>query len=275
MAKIDLDKYYTPETLAKYCVEKTNDVIGAENITCYIEPSAGGGVFLPYLDKPYIALDIKPEHDKVKEQDFLKTNFKYRKGLCVIGNPPFGVNGSLVYKFYKKSIQFSDYISFILPISKLNNTKGMFEFDLIHSEDLGVDKYSGVKVHCCLNIYKRSPKIKFEMNYELHDIIILVHARGVTHIKEIKDGIRICAFGSAGKLVTIPDTHCHEMVIICTDPMLEEQVYNVIRCANWKKIYKMFTPYSLSVWQVLKYLKEQIPELEYKHEKTILKMLEV
>ena len=58
MAKIENDKYYTPQDLAKYCVEKTKEVIGEDNITEYVEPSAGSGVFLNYLDKPYLAYDI-------------------------------------------------------------------------------------------------------------------------------------------------------------------------------------------------------------------------
>lgn len=56
MAKIQNDKYYTSPELAKYCVEKTKEIIGEDNITEYIEPSAGSGVFLDYLDKPYFGL---------------------------------------------------------------------------------------------------------------------------------------------------------------------------------------------------------------------------
>ena len=65
MSKIELDKYYTPDDLAKYCVEKTKEIIGEENITEYLESSAGSGVFLKYLDKPYLAYDIKPEGDNI------------------------------------------------------------------------------------------------------------------------------------------------------------------------------------------------------------------
>lgn len=49
MAKIQNDKYYTPSDLAEYCVHKTEEIIGKENITEYLEPSAGAGVFLDYL----------------------------------------------------------------------------------------------------------------------------------------------------------------------------------------------------------------------------------
>jgi len=61
MAKIKNDKYYTPSGLAKYCVEKTKEVIGEENITEWIEPSGGNGVFLDYLPQGTYSCDIEPE----------------------------------------------------------------------------------------------------------------------------------------------------------------------------------------------------------------------
>ena len=43
MAKIAFDKYYTPPTVARWCIEKTKEVIGEENINEWVEPSAGSG----------------------------------------------------------------------------------------------------------------------------------------------------------------------------------------------------------------------------------------
>ena len=37
MAKIELDKYYTPKKIAEHCYNKTIDIIGKENITEIIE----------------------------------------------------------------------------------------------------------------------------------------------------------------------------------------------------------------------------------------------
>ena len=68
IAKILNDKYYTSPELAEYCVKKTKEIIGEENITEYIEPSAGSGVFLDFLNKPYLAYDIKPEDIRKKER---------------------------------------------------------------------------------------------------------------------------------------------------------------------------------------------------------------
>ena len=107
IAKIHLDKYYTPKDLAEYVVNKTKEIIGEENITEYLEPSAGAGVFLDYLDKPYLAYDIEPEQDnRIIKQDYLELDLEYKKGRCIIGNPPYGTRNTLSVKFYKKSIGF-------------------------------------------------------------------------------------------------------------------------------------------------------------------------
>ena len=55
MGKIPNDKYYTSPELAEYCVNKTKEIIGDENITEYLEPSAGSGVFLNYLPEGTLA----------------------------------------------------------------------------------------------------------------------------------------------------------------------------------------------------------------------------
>lgn len=153
IAKIKNDKYYTSPELAKYIVSKTKEVIGEENITEYIEPSAGAGVFLDYLDKPYLAYDIEPEDDRITKQDYLELDIKYKKGRCVIGNPPYGRSMNLARQFYNKSVEIADYIAFILPISQYKNNQQLYKFNLNYSEDLGLHKYSNRDLHCCFNIY--------------------------------------------------------------------------------------------------------------------------
>ena len=155
--KIKNDKYYTSPELAKYCVEKTKEIIGEDNITEWLEPSGGNGVFLDYLPKGTYSCDIEPEDklNRIYIQNYLELDLEYKKGRCIIGNPPFGEKLNLARKFYKKSIQLGGCISFILPISQLNNSNSLYEFDLIYSENLGKLEYSNIKLHCCLNIYKR------------------------------------------------------------------------------------------------------------------------
>jgi len=177
--KIELDKYYTSTELAKHCVEQTKEIIGISNITEYIEPSAGNGVFLDILESEnvdYLAYDIEPEDIscRIQKQDFLKLDSSYKKGRCIIGNPPYGTKNNLTVAFYKKSLELGDYISFILPISQYNNDIKLYEFDLVYSENLGVKQYSDRKVHCCLNIYKRniSGNLNKKPNYKLKDVEI-------------------------------------------------------------------------------------------------------
>ena len=156
--KLDYDQYYTPYDIMVHCVDKALDIVkdlGYE-ISEFLEPSAGEGVFLDYLDKPYLAYDIEPEDDRIIQADWLGVNLEYKKGRCVIGNPPFGSRNTLSVQFYKQSVKLSDYISFILPISQFNNNQQMYEFDLIYSEDLKKRNYSDREIHCCFNIYKRN-----------------------------------------------------------------------------------------------------------------------
>ena len=91
IAKIINDKYYTSPELAEYCVKKTEEIIGKENITEYLEPSAGNGVFINYLNNNYRLYDIEPEDIRIQKQDYLTLDLPYKKGRCIIGNPPFGV----------------------------------------------------------------------------------------------------------------------------------------------------------------------------------------
>lgn len=153
MVKIVNDKYYTPKDLALYCINKTYEIIGHASISDVIEPSAGAGSFSTQIKCS--AYDIDPEQDNIVRQDYLTLPESYRKGRLVIGNPPYGRCLNLAQKFYKKSVELGDYIAFILPISQLDNTQSMYEFDLVYSEDLGKRDYSGVKLHCCFNIYRR------------------------------------------------------------------------------------------------------------------------
>ena len=157
MSKIEHDKYYTPSNVVEYVVKRTKGLL--PNITEVIEPSAGGGAFIKALegsfDTPLRFYDLHPENDKVLKQDFLALESEYKFGRLIIGNPPFGSRNNLIIKFFKKSVTLGDYIAFILPISQLNNTKQLYEFDLMYSEDLGIKEYSGVDLHCCFNIYKR------------------------------------------------------------------------------------------------------------------------
>ena len=91
MAKIVNDKYYTPKDLAKRLIDKTYEIIGEENISETIEPSAGSGSFSDQIyHNVCFAYDIEPEAEGIIKQDFLTLDCGYLEGRLTIGNPPFG-----------------------------------------------------------------------------------------------------------------------------------------------------------------------------------------
>ena len=268
MAKIQNDKYYTSKSLAHYCVLKTRQVVGSQNITEYVEPSAGAGVFLNYLDKPYLAYDIEPEDDRVVKQDWLTLDLDYKQGRCVIGNPPFGEGTRISNRFAKKSFKIADYVSFILPICQLNNREELYEFDLIYSEDLGVRLYSGREVHCCFNIYRRPSNGKLhkkEKQFNLKDITMkeVRKSRNQYLPKDFDYDIGICKWGSVGKIIEKgkEGTYHQELYIKCNNDGLREEVVQAIKDINWQEFVISSKSPTISQWMIRKYLKEQILEL--------------
>jgi hypothetical protein len=253
--------------LAKYIVDKTKEIIGEENISEYIEPSAGAGVFLDYLDKPYIAYDIEPEDSRVVRQDWLTVELDYKKGRCIIGNPPFGVKNTLSVQFYKKSIQLCDYIAFILPISQYKNNQQMFEFDLIYSEDLGEREYTDRNLHCCLNIFRRnSSGLNSKPDYKLKDVIIKEHRRTGQQCNDEEFDIGICSFGSGiiGRQPKYKGQYAKEFYFKIHNQNLKDKIITLISTIDWETevCNGISGQTNLAQWQVYKYIKEQIPEIQ-------------
>jgi len=151
--KIEYDKYYTPIDLSKKLIEKTFEIIGKENITEIIEPSAGSGSFSDQIDN-CIAYDIKPEGNNIIEQDFLKLQLEYKPGRLFIGNPPFGQKAVLFKKFINKCKNEGDYISFISN-SSFHNYNRFDGLILIYSEYLGSIKYGEINVDTSFVIYRK------------------------------------------------------------------------------------------------------------------------
>ncbi len=99
-------------------------MIDLSNYDYVIEPSAGNGSFSKNINhNNLISLDVEPEHNTIIKMDWF--DFKYdKKGkVLVIGNPPFGSQGSLAFKFIKKCDELKvDTIAFILPKSYKKET---------------------------------------------------------------------------------------------------------------------------------------------------------
>jgi predicted RNA methylase len=111
-----------------------------------VEPSAGNGSFISgikSLSNHHIFYDLEPENTEIVKQDYLTYDYTVHSdkfnNIHIIGNPPFGRQSSLAIKFIKKSCEFCNSLSFILPKSfKKNSLKEKFplSFHLVFEEDL-------------------------------------------------------------------------------------------------------------------------------------------
>lgn len=266
MAKIVNDKYYTPRWLAKRLIDKTYEIIGLENISETIEPSAGDGAFSEQIyHNVCLAYDIEPEANGIIKQDFLKLDCGYLECRLIIGNPPFGDRMNLAKQFYKKSVLLGDYIAFILPISQLDNSASLYEFDLIYSEDLGLVKYSGINLHCCFNIYKRNHSgINEKPDYKLNDVEVKEYRRNGSYKKPTNWDYAICSWGngSCGNKVEYVGQYAQEQYITITNEFYRDAIMKVCETTDWKNLYNSVAGKKIQTWKIYKYLKEQIPELK-------------
>lgn len=263
--KLHLDKYYSSNDLSQRCIDIARRVLKGKKISEVIDPSAGNGSFSSKI-KNCIAYDIEPEGDGIIKQDFLTLNLPYREGRLFITNPPFGVRMLLVKKFFKKCVSAGDYIGFVLPISQLNNEYSMmYEFDLIHSEDLGEQDYSGRKIHCCFNVYQRpeSGILNSMPVAELQDVEILrEHSKGFHECKDFD--LRMCYWGnaSAGKILNEGENYSAEWKITVKNKELKQKVIDAITRADWKKEIPKVAMLKIQKYHLVNYLKREIPEIQ-------------
>lgn len=107
------DRFYTKDKVAHHLLSKL-DLDQYENV---IEPSAGTGAFSSKIDD-CIALDIDPRSDEIEEKDFFDFEFSSDPSkTLIVGNPPFGRQGSKALAFIRKASDLADTIAFILPKS--------------------------------------------------------------------------------------------------------------------------------------------------------------
>jgi hypothetical protein len=141
-----IDKYYTKDTVVDLCLNLVTKYIQINSDDLIIEPSAGNGSFIKgikLLTSNFKFYDLKPENEEIIEQDYLLYDYNNIKNIFgkihIIGNPPFGRQSSLAIKFIKKSCEFCNSISFILPKSfKKDSLKKTFplNFHLMFEIDL-------------------------------------------------------------------------------------------------------------------------------------------
>ena len=209
-----IDKYYTSVIGVNKCIELIKKHINIRKRDLCIEPSAGNGAFINSIKKicnSYKFYDLEPEHADIIPQDYLKLDYigfkKNYSKIHIIGNPPFGRQSSLVIKFIKKSAEYCDSISFILPKSfKKDSMKKHFplNFWLICEEDLPKNSFlvNGKKhdVPCVFQIWeKRNVKRKLPEK---------LLPKNFTFVK--KDKVHDISFRRVGVYAGKIDTHTED-----------------------------------------------------------------
>lgn len=266
MAKIENDKYYTPISLANFCWDKVFDVIEEQNISEIIEPSCGDGAFYHHpIKRPHFGYDIDPQcnfHNVIKT-DYLKQDIKYLLGRLIIGNPPYGRCMNMAQKFYKKSVEIADYIAFILPISQLNNTRSMYEFDLVYSEDLGVQHYTDRDLHCCFNIYKRpeNGELNKKPISKLKDVSIYRQDSNGYENREFD--IRMCYWGdgTAGKILKDGEHYSAEYKIKINNEEKREEIIKILSTFDWKAYLNCIAMRKIQQFHIIDVLKQNVESI--------------
>lgn len=270
-SKIDKDKYYTPINLAKYCINKTYEVIGKGNITEIIEPSAGNGSFSNQIAN-CIAYDIEPEGENIIQQDFLELELGYKEGRLFIGNPPFGFRNNLALQFYKKCVNEGDYIAFILPASQFNNTVNMYEFDLIFSELISNNNFKELdkRVKLSFNIYKRpdnglnkKKKYNFE-DFKLFERIYVHNDKKRSREYPNNDyDFRICTWGQqCGRILNENEHYAKEVGFYIHNKDMKNKIKEVIENIDITKDFYMTSTPNLLLWQIYEYIIKNIPDIK-------------
>lgn len=146
-----LEKHYTTEELYNHMAENILDVFFKEEITEFMENSAGDGRMVDFLkkryNKPVIAFDIENEtgREDIVECDYLKTKIEYKKGRVAFINPPFGK--ALI--FIKKSLEECDYCISVAGANSIIN----FDYDKYEIDTIDVfrqHQFENCKVDICI-----------------------------------------------------------------------------------------------------------------------------
>ena len=165
------EKFYTRDAIAKQCVTDLVKVVTIDpDKDLLLEPSAGSGAFLPHLERLancLIALDIEPDSDDVLKQDFLEwdgSELQLPQGgrIITVGNPPFGRQASLAFRFIKHAANFSACIAFILPRSFMKasmQARVPAKFHLVHQRELDLNAFTIADqphfVPCVFQVWER------------------------------------------------------------------------------------------------------------------------
>jgi hypothetical protein len=177
------DSYFTSKATADKCFKMLCDNIDIKNHTL-IEPSAGSGVFYDLMPKDNrIGVELYDRRSCFIRHDYLtwypKDNFRK---YIVLGNPPFGVRGAYALAFINRSLLFSEYVAFILPMSfasmgKGSNMRRVQNGHLIFSRELSQegfyspDNNKEICINVVFQIWKRGDGESLFTDYDLSNFV--------------------------------------------------------------------------------------------------------
>lgn len=174
-----LDQFFTKIEISEKYTNYVLKILKEENFnykkSLFIEPSAGYGCFLDVFKRKGIkikAFDIDPKKRNIQKKDFLKQKIKINRNkdeIVVIGNPPFGKRGKTALEFIKTSLNYANFVCFILPnifrkysMQKLlpNDIKIIFEKEL-PKNSFYTEQKENVDIGCVFQIFtNKNSKIK-------------------------------------------------------------------------------------------------------------------
>ena len=168
--RITLDQFYTSPSFASICMKQfkqflTDNDIDDSNYT-YLEPSAGAGVFLNLMPQDRRqGLDLAPKHDEVIQTDFYKFKPIPTRKYIVLGNPPFGYQGSDALLFIQHAYKFADIVAFVLPVTfrvgTANNLRNHFkDHRLVNTKEYHNIKFlhpnrANIRMNVVFSIYSK------------------------------------------------------------------------------------------------------------------------
>ena len=170
-----IEKYYTSDKTVKKCIDLIRKNLPINKNDLCVEPSAGNGSFIKHIKsnfENYQFYDIEPENKEIIKKNYLDFDYDtlikedYDK-KHVIGNPPFGRQSSLAIKFIKKSVEYCDSISFILPKSFKKDSRKKhlpLNFHLICEYDLPENSFmfngKSYDVPCVFQIWLKKKELR-------------------------------------------------------------------------------------------------------------------
>lgn len=276
--KHELDKFYTKDEVAKRLI----GLLDLDSYDAIIEPSAGGGAFSRHLVKYNLyAYDISPESPEVIELDWFDLDTQYfndkYKNVLVVGNPPFGVGGSLAIDFIKQATKVADTIAFILPKSFMKDTlmnkiplNYWLKEDVVGSRGLELEDRiftlngEGYGVPCVFQIWEKREELREQVVYRTTSKYIEFVGKDEADFRVQRVG------GNAGKASKKMDVSEQSNYFI---RLKDECVFSVdemiglINGLEYPTVMYTVGPKSLSKGELIKVMEDGIEVIQNKQER--------